>query len=319
MKTLITGVNGFIATNMAHYYVGNTKHEIVGLSKNTHASYGHRDMIALANNNPRFKYLQCDLLDSNKLWSILDREAPDQIIHMAAEADVSRSFEYPYDYLKTNLEGTLNILEWIRRNTDTRMVHFSTDEVFGEPDHRSLEEEVLCPKNPYSASKAATEQYVNAYNACFGTQVQMVRPVNNYGPYQGTNRLISKTIIRCLEDEPFHLFAETKKHTRWWIYVEDTCRAVDMIIRKGEKTGIYNVTSDTEMGVEDTVMYILDKLEKKSLLQGYNDFRPRDDENYALDGTKLKKLGWKEKYTFEDGIRQTIEWYRKNINDFQKR
>jgi dTDP-glucose 4,6-dehydratase len=319
MKILITGVNGFIATNIVDYFLKNTEHDVVGLSKTTHATFAKKRIDDLQRESKKFRYYSCDITDNNKLRTILDKEKPDQILHLAAEADVSRSFDYPLDYLRVNVEGTFNILEWLRHTgKETRMVHFSTDEVFGEPEHKSKEGERLHPKNPYSASKAATEEFVHAYNASFGTNIQIIRPVNNYGPYQGTNRLISKTIIRCLTNEPFYLFAETQKHKRWWIHAEDTARAVEVIMSKGDSNGVYNVTSDTEMYVEETVFVILDMFGKRDLFKGYSEGRPKDDENYALDGHKIKSLGWKEKYTFEQGIRQTIEWYKQNLDWFVK-
>ncbi len=319
MKILITGVNGFIATNMVEYYLNNTDYRIVGLSKHTHATFANKPIIELDKNNENFNYLSCDITDVNKLFSILDREKPDQIIHLAAEADVSRSFEYSGDFLHTNVYGTFNLLEWIRNNPKTRMLHFSTDEVFGEPDHRSMEDERLHPKNPYSASKASIEELIRAYNRAFDTNIQIVRPVNNFGPFQGTNRLMAKMILRCMGDEPFYLFADTQKHKRWWIYVEDTCSAVDFIINNGDVRGIYNITSEIEMGVEETVFKILDIFGKRNLFVGYAKERPKDDENYALDGKKLRDLGWSPKYSFEEGIKKTIEWYSKNKEWFEKR
>ena len=319
MKIAITGVNGFIASNLAEYFIRNTDHEVVGISKHTHASFAHSQMLKLEKESDRFKYATADLVDATRLIVLLDKENPDIVIHLSAEADVSRSFDYPFDYLNTNVKGTINLLEWLRDNNDKRMIHFSTDEVFGEPNHRSKEEEKLHPMNLYSASKAAAEQYVNAYNSKFDTDVRMVRPVNNYGPYQGTNRLIAKTIIRCLEDDPFYLFAETQKHTRWWIYVEDTCRAVDCVMNKGKPKESYNITSDVEMGVEETVMKILDIFGKRNLFKGYSQHRPKDDENYALDGAKLKALGWKEKYTFDEGLAKSIQWYRDNLTWFERK
>ena len=261
----------------------------------------------------------CDINDYIKLSHILDTEKPDQIIHLAAEADVSRSFDYPYDFLMVNVEGTFSLLEWVKHNKDTRMLYFSTDEVFSEPDHLSKEEERLYPKNPYSASKASAEQYIYAYNSCFDTRCQVVRPVNNFGPHQGTNRLFAKTIVRCIDNEPFTLFKETRAHKRWWLYVEDTCRAVNHVIEKGDEKGIYHITSDTEYEVEKVVFKILDKMGKRDLFKGYADVRPKDDENYALDGSKLRGLGWKQKYTFEQGLDMTIDWYKKNLSWFSKR
>ena len=321
-KIMITGGTGFIATNLIEYYLKNTNSQIISITKNTQASYSQKRIADLQNAyQGRFKNYWCDITDYVKLTTILNVEKPNQIVHLAAEADVSRSFDYPYDFLKTNVVGTYNLLEWIRNSNidDARMLYFSTDEVFSEPDHLSLEDERLYPRNPYSASKAAAEQYILAWNECYGTKVQIVRPVNNYGPYQGPNRLFAKTIINAINNVPITLFKETKQHRRWWIYVEDTCRAIDLIINKGDPKGIYHITTDVEMTVEEVVLRILDKMNKRELFKGYTEYRPKDDENYALDGNKLKKLGWKPKYTFEEGIDKTINWYKDNLEWFGKR
>jgi dTDP-glucose 4,6-dehydratase len=320
MKICITGVGGFIPTNMLEYYIKNTSDEIVGITKTTQASYGQRVVNNLVKQyEDRLKVYYTDITDYIRLKDALDAEKPDQIIHMAAEADVSRSFDFPIDFLRTNVIGTFHILEWLRRNRGTRMVHFSTDECFATPNHLSKEDERLDPQNLYSASKASAEAYIGAYNACFDTQVQIVRPVNNFGAYQGTNRLFAKTIIRCLDNEPFSLFKETRTHLRWWIYALDTCSAVKYIIENGEKKGVYHITSDTAYKVEEVVFKILDRFGKRDLFQGYSELRPKDDESYALDGSKLRDLGWKERYTFEEALDLTIQWYKENISWFGKR
>jgi len=320
-KIMITGGTGFIATNLIEYYLKNTNSQIISITKNTQASYAQKRISYLTDTHiDRFKNYWCDITDYVKLTTILNAEEPEQIIHLAAEADVSRSFDYPYDFFHTNLIGTYNLLEWIRNNSldNTRMLHFSTDEVFSEPDHLSLENERLYPKNPYSASKAATEQYIYAWNQCYGTNVQIVRPVNNYGPYQGSNRLFAKTIINAIHNVPITLFKETKMHRRWWLYVEDTCSAVDLIINKGEKGGIYHITSDTELPVEEVVLKILEKMNKSQLFKGYREYRQKDDENYALNGQKLRSLGWKPKNSFEEGLEKTIDWYKNNLEWFAR-
>lgn len=322
MKVLITGTSGFIGTNFVDMYLKNTDYEVVGVSKFTQASYAKRTIDRVAKENKKFTQYWCDMTDYIRLSKILSKEKPDQIIHMAAEADVSRSFDYPYDFLKTNVEGTVNLLEWLKENSGSKAIVFSTDEVFSSEaltEHYSKEYERLNPQNPYSASKAAMEMFINSYNIAFDTDVTIVRPTNQFGPYQGVNRLFAKMIVRCIENDPFTLFKETHNHIRWWCYVEDTYNAINLIMEKGKPKDIYNIVSENGLTVQDVVFKILDKFGSRNLFKGYTDIRQKDDENYALDGSKLRALGWKERYTFDEALDHTIEWYKENLSWFGKK
>lgn len=329
MKVAITGTTGFIGTNFASLFAEMNSinsnegrlNEIVSISKFTQASNGARAINELAKNGAISHYW-CDVTDYTRLSKILSKEKPDYIIHMAAEADVSRSFDYPYDFLKTNVGGTFTILEWLKENKETRMLAFSTDEVFSSKTdalHYSKEDDPQDPQNPYSASKAAMESYIHAYNAAYDTSIQIVRPTNQFGSYQGVNRLFAKTIVRCIENEPFNLFKETHNHIRWWCYVKDTFNAVNLIMEKGDPKGTYNIVSKNGLTVNDVVFKILDKFGKRDLFKGYTEIRQKDDENYALDGSKLRALGWDEKYQFDEALNETIKWYQDNISWFGKK
>jgi len=317
-KIVITGGSGFIATNMIEYFL-DKGYYVYSLTKFTQASFAKERLTALEKSNKRFKNYWVDLTDYIKTTNILNEINPEQIIHLAAEADVSQSYDYPTAFMHTNLMGTYNLLEWIRNySLNTRMLYFSTDEVVAEPSHAVKEDEPLNPKNPYSASKAATEMYIKAWNNAFDTKVQIIRLSNNYGPYQGTNRLIAKIILRALTNTPFELFKGTSFHKRHWLYVEDTCRATELIIRKGNPTGIYNVTSKDAYTVEEVKDIILGLLHKEKLFKGWGEVRYKDDITYQLDGSKLYKLGWKQKYSFKEGIKKTIAWYKAHTYMFPK-
>ena len=184
-------------------------------------------------------------------------------------------------------------------------------------DHEIGKHERLTPINPFSASKAAAEQYIYAYNKCFDEKVQIVRPPVNYGPYQAHTKVIARTILSCLNKEKFRIFNEAKPAPRrWWVHVQDTCRAVDMIVKKGGEHEIYDIVTPDKMTVSEAVNRILELTGNQNLFDGYMEARLNDIESYSLDGSALNALGWKPAHSFDDGIRNTIEWYSKNAGWF---
>ncbi|MHB1766153.1 MAG: NAD-dependent epimerase/dehydratase family protein [Gammaproteobacteria bacterium] len=305
-KILITGDCGFVGMNLIDSFIENEPNtELIGLSKKTIAS---NDVI-----HPHKRY-SCDINDVYNLNRILNAEKPDWIIHLAAEADVSRSYQYPYDFIRTNLIGTFDLLEWLRYNKETKIICASTDEVFGEV-HNAKETDKLNPINPYSASKAATEQMVYAYTHCYDIDARIIRPFNIYGKYQKPNRLFAKIISNALMDKPFSLFADTANHSRGWIYGGNIYYAIKTVMDNGKEGEDYNFQYDAHLTVEQIKDKILDKLDKQDLFTGYNsgESRHKDDFFYDLSYEKIKSIGYVPKFSFDEGLDATINWYKQQV------
>jgi dTDP-glucose 4,6-dehydratase len=315
MKILVTGVKGFLGTNVAEYYLKNTDYDVVGIGNNLSKQKEYRVISDLERlGGDRFAYKPCNLTNDVRLKSVLDKENPDVIINCASQSEVNKSFEQPYEFLKANLEGVFNLLEWLRyTNAGTRFVQLSTEAVFGDGlKSKQSEEGVLSPLNPYAASKAASEHYINAYNFCFGLNTVIVRPVNNFGPYQNPNKLIAKAIINCIKNIPFKMHGEEDPNKRFWLYAADTVMAIDYIIKHGG-SGTYNLTTEEGFTAEEAVRKILEIAGTLDLLSTeYSEVRRKDSEHYQMSGSKIKNLGWSPKYSFEDGIKNTIDWFRNN-------
>ncbi len=313
MNILVTGVKGFIGTNIVEYYLKHSDHDVIGIV-NSISSPKDKYVISELKKHDRFDYRLCDLMNSVRLKSILDNEDVDVIINCASQSDVGKSFEQPYEFLRSNLEGVFNILEWLRyTKTGARLVQLSTEAVFGYgTKEKHKEYEALRPLNPYSSSKAAAEHYIDAYNFCFDIGAQVVRPVNNFGPYQNPAKLIAKTIINCIENTQFRLYKEENPDKRFWLYAEDTARAIDFVI-KHKKPGTYNITPESGFTVHEAVEKISEIMGAEDLvLVERSETRRKDLEYYHMDGSKMKQLGWSPKYSFEEGIKKTIEWFRNN-------
>ena len=313
MKLLITGVKGFLATNMVNYYINNSDYEVIGIVNSTTNKTEEKIFSDLKKQKNTFDYMLCNLTNSIRLKSIFDKESPDLIINCASQSEVIKSFDQPYEFLKSNLEIVFNILEWLRYSkTGTKFIQLSTEAVLDQNDNfRHNENSPMQPKNPYSASKAAAEHYITAYNFCFDLNAKIVRPVNNFGPYQNPNKLIAKTIVNCIKNIPFELHKEEKPTKRFWLYVDDTIRAIDYVVKYG-KENIYNISPDQGITTEDIVRKILTMMNSESLFLGYSEARRKDSEHYILDNTRIKGLGWLPHYSFEEGIKKTIDWFEKN-------
>jgi dTDP-glucose 4,6-dehydratase len=303
MKILMTGDDGFVGMNLVDSFFENEPTtEIIGISKKTVSSNDA--------SNPHKRYI-CDINDVTNLNRILTAEKPDWIIHLAAEADVNRSYEYPYDFLRVNVEGTFNLLEWIKYNKDTKLIYFSTDEVFGEV-YDAKESTRLNPINPYSASKACAEQYIYSYNKCYDLDARIVRPFNIFGEYQKPNRLFAKLIIKALNNEKIKLYKDTENHKRGWIYAGNIYYQLKTIMDKGKAGEDYNLKYDKHLSVEEVKDIILSELGKQDLFEGYIEgaSRHKDDFFYLLNSEKIESLGYVPKYSFKEGIEKTIDWYK---------
>ena len=264
--------------------------------------------------SPQFRFVKGDITDEAAVDSLFAEEQPDVVVNFAAESHVDRSIETPGLFLRTNILGTQVLMDACRKYGVRRFHQVSTDEVYGDlpldrPDLFFTEATPLHASSPYSASKAAADLLVQAYHRTYGLPVSISRCSNNYGPYHFPEKLIPLMILNALADKPLPVYG-TGENVRDWLYVEDHCAAVDLIIRKGKAGSLYNVGGDNEKRNIDVVKIILRALEKPESLIRHVEDRKGHDLRYAIDPTKLRsELGWFPSTRFEDGIRRTIDWY----------
>ncbi len=311
MKVLVTGGLGFIGSNFVRYLLDKYSDvEVINLDAMKYGSNpaNLRDL----EDDERYTFIKGDISDYELMAELV--KDVDAIVNFAAETHVDRSISNPYSFLQSNVIGVFTILEAIRKNNpNVRLVHISTDEVYGDILEGSFkEEDRLKPSSPYSASKAAADMFVLAYVRTYGINASITRCTNNYGPYQFPEKLIPKTIIRASMNLKVPIYG-TGKNVRDWIYVLDHCEAVDLVMREGEKGEIYNISSGEEKTNLEVVKTILNLMGKDESLIEFVEDRPGHDLRYSLDSTKIREeLGWKPEHSFEEGIRETVEWYLKN-------
>jgi len=312
---MVTGGSGFIGSNLVEYLLeACPEHYIINVSKHTYAM--NPKALQHLESNSRYKFAPLDITDELAFSNLLLTEKVEQIFHLAAETHVDRSFLYPKDFLTANLMGTFSILEVLRKlpkQKRSRLLYMSTDEVFGDVPSPTLcvETDMPKPRNPYSATKAAAENYVNAYHHSFGLDTVIARSMNNFGMRQHPEKLIAKIIVRCLSDKSFTLFKGGA--VRGWIFVIDTCSALKTIMDKGIDGEIYHVPPTTYLTVPAVATRILKLMGKEHLFKGFEGERLKDDERYALDGSKMTdNLKWQPQYTFDDGLLATIKWFEEN-------
>ena len=316
MTILITGGAGFIGSNFIFYQL-NTHPEdrIVCLDKLTYA--GNPATLKPISDHPGFRFVQGDICDRDLVNALFAEEHPDLVVNFAAESHVDRSIEDPGIFLRTNIIGTAVLMDACRTYGVQRFHQVSTDEVYGDlpldrPDLLFTEATPLCPSSPYSGSKASADLLVMTYFRTYGLPVSISRCSNNYGPYQFPEKLIPLMIVNALNDQPLPVYGEGR-NVRDWLYVEDHCSAIDLIIRQGQPGTVYNIGGHNEMRNIDIVRLICKKLEKPDSLITHVKDRKGHDLRYAIDSSKLRKeLGWAPATSFEDGIQKTICWYLEN-------
>lgn len=316
MKIIVTGGAGFIGGNFIHYMLNiYNDYKIICLDALTYA--GNMETLEPVKDNPCFKFYKADIADRTAVYEIFEKEKPDIIVNFAAESHVDRSIDNPGIFLQTNVIGTGVLMDACRKYGITRYHQVSTDEVYGDlplsrPDLFFTETTPLHTSSPYSASKASADLLVQAYHRTFKLPVTISRCSNNYGPYHFPEKLIPLMIANALADKELPVYGKGE-NVRDWLYVSDHCEAIDLIIHKGKIGEVYNVgghNEKTNLEVVKTILAALDKPE--SLIEFVTD-RPGHDLRYAIDPMKLEsELGWKPQYTFETGIRQTIDWYLNN-------
>jgi dTDP-glucose 4,6-dehydratase len=260
----------------------------------------------------RYKFIKGDILNSELTNKIIRQM--DAIVNIAAETHVDRSISNPSLFLYNNTMGTFTLLEAMRKyNDEVTLVHVSTDEVYGEIVEGSFtERSAIKPSNPYSASKAAADMLVLAYYKTYGLKASITRCTNNFGPFQFPEKLIPKTIIRAVKNLSIPIYG-SGKNIRDWLFVQDHCEAIAMILNKGQSGEIYNISAGNELSNIQVVKKILSLLNKTQDLITYVEDRPGHDLRYSLDSSKItSELGWKSRYSFEDAIAQTVNWYVAN-------
>lgn len=313
---LITGGAGFIGSNFVYHMLKeHPDDKIVCVDCLTYA--GNMSTLAEAMKNERFVFYKTNICDRAGIYKIFETEHPDIVVNFAAESHVDRSIETPEIFLPTNILGTQVMMDACRKYGIGRYHQVSTDEVYGDlpldrPDLFFTENTPIRTSSPYSASKASADLLVQAYHRTFGLPVTISRCSNNYGPYHFPEKLIPLTIANCLNDKPLPVYGEGL-NVRDWLYVEDHCRAIDLIIHRGREGEVYNVGGHNEMRNIDIVKLICDYLGKPySLIKHVSD-RKGHDMRYAIDPTKIHdELGWLPETKFADGIKKTIDWYLDN-------
>ena len=314
MNIIVTGGAGFIGGNFVHYMVNRYPEDnIIVLDKLTYAG----NLETLEPVMDKIKFVRADIADREAVYKLFEEAKPDIVVNFAAESHVDRSIEDPEIFLKTNILGTQVLMDACRKYGIKRYHQVSTDEVYGDlpldrPDMFFTEETPIHTSSPYSASKASADLLVQAYHRTYGLPVTISRCSNNYGPYHFPEKLIPLMIANALADKPLPVYGEGL-NVRDWLYVEDHCRAIDMIIRNGRAGEVYNIGGHNEKTNIYIVKKILELLGKPESLITYVTDRKGHDLRYAIDPTKIhNELGWLPETMFDDGIVKTVQWYLDN-------
>ena len=316
MTILITGGAGFIGTNFVYYQLQHhPEDQVVCLDALTYA--GNLENLTEALKNPRFRFAKGDIADREAVNAFFEEEKPDIVVNFAAESHVDRSITQPELFLRTNIMGTQVLLDACRKYGVQRYHQVSTDEVYGDlpldrPDLFFTEDTPIHTSSPYSASKASADLLVLAYFRTFHLPVSITRCSNNYGPYHFPEKLIPLMITRALNDQSLPVYGKGE-NVRDWLYVEDHCAAIDLVMRKGREGEVYNVGGHNERTNLDVVKTVLRELGKPESLITFVTDRPGHDRRYAIDPSKIHaELGWLPRTKFDDGIHQTVQWYLDN-------
>ncbi len=311
MKVLVTGGLGFIGSNFVRYLLENYSDvEVINLDAMKIGS--NPNNLKDLEGDERYTFVKGDITDYEIVSKLI--KDVDIVVNFAAETHVDRSISNPESFLRSNVIGVFTILESIRKvNPEAKLVHISTDEVYGDIVKGSFkEDDRLKPSSPYSATKASADLLVLAWVRTYSINACITRCTNNYGPYQFPEKLIPKTIIRASMDMKIPIYG-TGENVRDWIYVLDHCEAIDLVMKEGEKGEIYNISSGEEKTNLEVVKTILRIMGKDDGLIEFVEDRPGHDFRYSLDSTKIREeLGWKPKHSFEEGIRETVRWYLEN-------
>jgi len=333
MKILVTGGGGFIGSAVIRYLVRDLKYSVINVDKLTYA--GNLESVGEVDQNPGYTFEQLDICDAPSMARVFAEHHPGKVMHLAAESHVDRSIDGPGDFIKTNVNGTFNLLEAARQyfgglndneKQSFRFHHVSTDEVYGDlagTNDLFTEETPYSPSSPYSASKAASDHLVRAWGRTYGLPVIITNCSNNYGPYHFPEKLIPYVILNAIHGRPLPVYGNGLQ-IRDWLYVEDHVKALIKVLTEGKIGETYNIgghNEKTNLEVVQTICDLLEELapEKPSGIDKYRDLitfvkdRPGHDARYAIDASKIhRELGWVPEETFETGLRKTIQWYLTN-------
>ena len=323
LTILVTGGKGFIGSAVVRHLIGDTDHRVVNVDKMTYAAtVGSTAAVA---DDERHAFEQVDICDATAVDDVFARHSPDAVMHLAAESHVDRSIDGPGAFIQTNLVGTYTLLEAARHAGVSRFLHVSTDEVFGSlgpADPAFTESTPYDPRSPYSASKAGSDHLARAWGETFGLPVVVTNCSNNYGPFHFPEKLIPLVTIRALHGESLPVYG-AGDNIRDWLHVEDHARALVRVLTTGTPGETYNIGGKSERTNLEVVHTICDTVDdlagplpssepRRSLIEFVAD-RPGHDHRYAIDQSKIQReLGWEPAYTFDDGLRQTVQWYLDN-------
>jgi dTDP-glucose 4,6-dehydratase len=310
MRLLVTGGAGFIGSNfIRHMLAGHSDDTIINLDKLTYA--GNLENLRDIERDSRYRFVQGDIGEQSVVSELMAES--DAVVHFAAESHVDRSIEDPSVFIQTDVVGTYVLLEAARARGIERFLHVSTDEVYGPSadDQRFTEDSPFRPRSPYAASKAGGELLSRSFAETYGLPVLIARPANNIGPRQYPEKAVPLFITNALDDQPLPLYADGLQ-VRDRMYVADHCEALDLLLRDGVPGEAYNIAAGNERTNLDVAEAVLDMLEKPRSLIRFVEDRPGHDQRYAMDGGRLRALGWEPKHAFEEALQTTVQWYRDN-------
>lgn len=317
MKVLVTGGAGFIGANFIHWVLKNRDWDIINIDKLTYA--GNLESLKSLEENPRYEFVQGDICDPKLVNDLMSKV--DYVVHFAAESHVDRSVLEPGVFIQTNVVGTQVMLQAALENKIKRFHHVSTDEVYGALDlddgKKFNENTPYDPHSPYSASKASSDHLVRAYGDTFGLEYTITNCSNNYGPYQFPEKMIPLFVANAREDKPLPIYGDGE-YIRDYLYVDDHCEAIALVLEKGKAQETYCVGGDSERSINQMAETILKSLKKPESLMTFVKDRPGHDRRYAIAHSKItKELGWKPRVTFGEGIEKTIKWNLDNADWIQ--